>query len=68
MVELIKFNNFFLILKYSVRDLFRNYKKLLSIILTLFISLFILSSIFTIENGLRKELSNNSKLLLGGDL
>ena len=62
------FQNFYFIFKYSVRDLSRSFKKLSTIIITLFISLFILSSIFTIENGLRKELSNNSKLLLGGDL
>ena len=57
-----------LIFKYAYRDLIRNYKKIFSIILTLFISLFILSAILTIEDSLKKELNDNSKALLGGDL
>ena len=55
-----------LIFKYAYRDLIRNYKKIFSIILTLFISLFILSAILTIEDSLKKELNDNSKALLGG--
>ena len=42
--------------------------KILSIIVTLFISLFILSAIFTIEDSLKKELNDNAKSLLGGDV
>jgi putative ABC transport system permease protein len=57
-----------LIFKYALKDLSRNYKKLSSIIVTLFISLFILSAIFTIEDSLKKELNDNAKALLGGDL
>ena len=57
-----------LIIKYAFKDLSRNYKKLSSIIITLFISLFILSAIFTIEDSLKKELNDNAKALLGGDL
>ncbi|MDC0355908.1 ABC transporter permease [Candidatus Pelagibacter sp.] len=57
-----------LILRYALKDLSRNYKKLSSIIVTLFISLFILSAIFTIEDSLKKELNDNAKALLGGDL
>jgi len=57
-----------LIFKYALKDLSRNYKKLASIIITLFISLFILSAIFTIEDSLKKELNDNAKALLGGDL
>ena len=57
-----------LILKYALKDLSRNYKKISSIIVTLFISLFILSAIFTIEDSLKKELNDNAKVLLGGDL
>ena len=60
-----KFN---LILKYALKDLSRNYHKISSIIITLFISLFILSAIFTIEDSLKKELNDNAKALLGGDL
>jgi len=66
-----KLNNpseFNLIIKYALKDLSRNYKKLISIIVTLFISLFILSAIFTIEDSLKKELNDNAKALLGGDL
>ena len=57
-----------MIIKYALKDLSRNYKKIFSIIVTLFISLFILSSIFTIEDSLKKELNNNARALLGGDL
>jgi putative ABC transport system permease protein len=57
-----------LIIRYALKDLSRNYKKLSSIIITLFISLFILSAIFTIEDSLKKELNDNAKALLGGDL
>ncbi len=66
-----KLNNpseFSLIFKYALKDLSRNYHKISSIILTLFISLFILSAIFTIEDSLKKELNDNAKALLGGDL
>jgi putative ABC transport system permease protein len=66
-----KLNNsseFNLIIKYVLKDLSRNYKKLTSIIVTLFISLFILSAIFTIEDSLKKELNDNARSLLGGDL
>ncbi len=66
-----KLNNpseFNLILKYALKDLSRNYHKISSIIVTLFISLFILSAIFTIEDSLKKELNDNAKALLGGDL
>ena len=57
-----------LIFRYALKDLSRNYKKISSIIVTLFISLFILSAIFTIEDSLKKELNDNAKVLLGGDL
>ena len=45
-----------LIFRYALKDLSRNFKKLSSIIVTLFISLFILSAIFTIEDSLKKNL------------
>jgi len=50
MEKLSKLSGYKLTLIYALRDLRRNYKKISSIILTLFISLFILSSIFTIED------------------
>ena len=68
MEKLSKLSEYKLTLIYALRDLSRNYKKISSIILTLFISLFILSSIFTIEDSLNKELNNNSRALLGGDI
>ena len=68
MVKLFKSIELSLIIKYALRDLTRNYKKISSIIITLFISLFILSSILTIEDSLKKELNDNAKALLGGDL
>ncbi|MDB9699951.1 ABC transporter permease [Candidatus Pelagibacter sp.] len=68
MEKLLKISEFNLILKYAFRDLVRNYRKIFSIILTLFISLFILSAILTIENSLKKELNDNAKSLLGGDV
>ena len=68
MVKLNKNQNFGLYLKYALRDLTRSYNKISSIIITLFISLFILSSIMTIEDSLENELNENAKLLLGGDI
>ena len=68
MEKLLKSIELSLIVKYALRDLGRNYKKISSIIITLFISLFILSSILTIEDSLKKELNDNAKALLGGDL
>ena len=68
MEKLNNLSEFNLIIKYALKDLSRNYKKLTSIIVTLFISLFILSAIFTIEDSLKKELNDNAKALLGGDL
>ena len=68
MEKLFKIFEFNLILKYAFRDLVRNYHKIFSIILTLFISLFILSAILTIEDSLKKELDDNAKSLLGGDV
>ncbi len=68
MEKLNNYSEFNLILKYALKDLSRNYHKISSIIITLFISLFILSAILTIEDSLKKELSDNAKALLGGDL
>ena len=68
MEKLIKLNELNLIVKYALIDLSRNYKKISSIIITLFISLFILSSILTIEDSLKKELNDNARALLGADL
>ena len=53
---------------FSIKDLFRSKAKLLSISITLFLSLFIYSTILTINLSLNEELSKNQKTLLGGDL
>ena len=53
---------------FSIKDLFRSKSKLLSISITLFLSLFIYSTILTINLSLNEELSKNQKTLLGGDL
>jgi len=59
---------FYFIHQYAVRDIKRNFKSLWIIFITLFISLFLLSSIFTIKKSLNYEIESNSKELLGGDL
>ncbi len=56
------------LLLYALKDLFRSKFKLISISITLFLSLFIYSTILTVNSSLNKELSNNQKILLGGDL
>ncbi len=56
------------ILSFSIKDLLRSKAKLLSISITLFLSLFIYSTILTINLSLNEELSKNQKILLGGDL
>ena len=59
---------FYFIHQYAVRDIKRSFKSLWIIFITLFISLFLLSSIFTIKTSLNYEIEINSKELLGGDL
>ena len=59
---------FYFIHQYAIRDIKRNFKSLWIIFITLFISLFLLSSIFTIKKSLNYEIETNSKELLGGDL
>ena len=59
---------FYFIHQYAVRDIRRSFKSLWIIFITLFISLFLLSSIFTIKTSLNYEIEINSKELLGGDL
>ncbi len=68
MEKLDSFYQLKLILIYALKDLKKNYKKISSIIVTLFISLFILSAILNIEDSLKKEIKDNAKELLGGDL
>ena len=68
MERLIRHIDIRFILSYSIKDLLRSKAKVLSISITLFFSLFIYSTILTINLSLNEELSKNQKTLLGGDL
>lgn len=68
MEKLFNYTDIKFIFLFSFKDLFRSKAKLLSISITLFLSLFIYSTILTINLSLNEELSKNQKTLLGGDL
>ncbi len=68
MEKLFNYTDIRFIFLFSIKDLFRSRAKLLSISITLFLSLFIYSTILTINLSLNEELSKNQKILLGGDL
>ena len=68
MEKLFNYTDIKFIFLFSIKDLFRSKAKLLSISITLFLSLFIYSTILTINLSLNEELSKNQKILLGGDL
>ena len=68
MGKLFNYTDIKFILLFSIKDLLRSKAKLLSISITLFLSLFIYSTILTINLSLNEELSKNQKTLLGGDL
>jgi len=68
MEKLFNYTDIKFIILFSIKDLFRSKTKLLSISITLFLSLFIYSTILTINLSLNEELSKNQKTLLGGDL
>ncbi len=68
MEKLFNYTDIKFIFLFSIKDLFRSKTKLLSISITLFLSLFIYSTILTINLSLNEELSKNQKILLGGDL
>ena len=68
MEKLFNYTDIKFIFLFSIKDLFRSKAKLLSISITLFLSLFIYSTILTINLSLNEELSKNQKALLGGDL
>ena len=59
---------FKLINKYALRDFSRSYKKLWVVTSTLFVSLLLLSLTFSVKEALNREIDNNSKELLGGDI
>ncbi len=67
MEKLFNYTDIKFIFLFSIKDLFRSKTKLLSISITLFLSLFIYSTILTINLSLNEELSKNQKTLLGGD-
>ena len=68
MEKLFNYTDIKFIFLFSIKDLLRSKTKLLSISITLFLSLFIYSTILTINLSLNEELSKNQKTLLGGDL
>ena len=68
MEKLFNYTDLKFIFLFSIKDLLRSKAKLLSISITLFLSLFIYSTILTINLSLNEELSKNQKTLLGGDL
>ena len=68
MEKLFNYTDIKFIFLFSIKDLFRSKAKLFSISITLFLSLFIYSTILTINLSLNEELSKNQKTLLGGDL
>ena len=68
MEKLFNYSEIKFIFLFSIKDLFRSKAKLLGISITLFLSLFIYSTILTINLSLNEELSKNQKTLLGGDL
>ena len=68
MEKLFNYTDIKFIFLFSIKDLFRSKGKLFSISITLFLSLFIYSTILTINLSLNEELSKNQKTLLGGDL
>ena len=68
MEKLFNYTDIKFIFLFSIKDLFRSKTKLLSVSITLFLSLFIYSTILTINLSLNEELSKNQKILLGGDL
>jgi len=68
MEKLFNYTDIKFIFLFSIKDLFRSKAKLLSISITLFLSLFIYSTILTINLSLNEELSKNQKTFLGGDL
>ena len=68
MEKLFNYTDIKFVLLFSIKDLLRSKAKLLSISITLFLSLFIYSTILTINLSLNEELSKNQKTLLGGDL
>ncbi len=68
MEKLFNYTDTKFIFLFSIKDLLRSKAKLLSISITLFLSLFIYSTILTINLSLNEELSKNQKALLGGDL
>ena len=68
MEKLFNYTDIKFIFSFSIKDLLRSKAKLLSISITLFLSLFIYSTILTINLSLNEELSKNQKTLLGGDL
>tara|TARA_X000000950_G_scaffold277676_1_gene367431 strand:+ start:1320 stop:3809 length:2490 start_codon:yes stop_codon:yes gene_type:complete len=55
-------------LEFIIKELSRNKSKISKVFFTIFISLLIFSSVTVLKNSIQKEIKNNSKTFLGGDL
>ena len=59
---------FYKYIQLFVKDLNRNKSVITGVFFTIFISLFIFSSVTILKNSIENEIKNNSRILLGGDL
>ena len=55
-------------LEFLIKELSRNKSKISKVFFTIFISLLIFSSVTVLKNSIQKEIKNNSRTFLGGDL
>ena len=55
-------------LEFLIKELNKNKSKILKVFFTIFISLLIFSSVTILKNSIEKEITNNSRTFLGGDL
>lgn len=54
--------------QFFIKELNKNKLRIAKVFFTIFVSLLIFSSVIILKNNIEKEINNNSKLLLGGDL
>lgn len=60
--------SFSLYLQFFFKELNKNKTKIFGVFFTIFISLFIFSSVTILKNNIENEIENNSRVFLGGDL
>ena len=58
----------FLKFQFFIKELNSNKSKITKVFFTIFISIFILSSVIILKNSIENEIKNNARLLLGGDI